>query len=547
MGRVWLLLSMGLAAWSVAGSAVPVEVSASAPTETSVTLYRDPNRTSGPDSLELHLDGLGGFALVTETRTVSIPAGLSRLRFVGVADGIQPESAIIIGLPHGLLEKNHDAKVLSPSSLVTATVGRSVWLVRTDPKTGKTAQVEGKLVADGEGVVFQSSAGLEALRCSGLPETFRFEANADTAATPTLSAWVRSPAPVTAKVRLSYLARGFDWMATYTATVSDDGTTMDLGAWVTLANSNATSFPETHAQVVAGRLNRESGEVEPIDNPAEILADCWPRGSTSDAAEGPDTQPASPLDERRMVIVTGSRMQALAMAPEAKAGMAQVMVTQEQLGDLKLYRVPDRTSVNSRQIKQVRLLDRQAVHVELIYSAEIRPNVHSTSAALRKILRTRNDSVHRLGLPLPSGRVDTFYERDGTRLLVKEGSLRDVSINEEFELAAGDAPDVQVTSVLEHVHADLTSLKDLPLIPGVVHLHSNTVDDVNRLEISNARGTAVSVELCLQLPDGSQLIRADHAVTTHNGRPAFRLTVAAGDKVAIRYQTEHTAFRPRPG
>ena len=34
------------------------------------------------------LDALGGFAVITETRTVTLPAGESDLRFEGVADGI---------------------------------------------------------------------------------------------------------------------------------------------------------------------------------------------------------------------------------------------------------------------------------------------------------------------------------------------------------------------------------------------------------------------------------------------------------------------------
>jgi hypothetical protein len=535
-------------------------VSASAPTDVSVTLYRDPNRTVTPSppepdagdspnaGPELDLDELGGFALVTETRTVSIPAGLTRLRFEGVADGIQPESALITGLPDGVLEKNHDAKVLSPAALVTASLGRSVWLVRTHSKTGKTSQVAGTLLSDENGVVFRTAEGVEALRCSGLPETFHFDPATDSGATPTLSAWVRSPAPVKTTVRLSYLARGFDWMATYTAKVSADSTTLDLGAWVTLANSNAASFPDAHTQVVAGRLNRESGEVEPVDEGAQILAHCWPRGSTSDTPEEPDIQRATPLGDEEWVTVTASRRTPPAMVPApmfaAKAALQDVMVTQEQLGDLKLYRVPERTSVNSRQVKQVRLLDRRGIPVELIYGADIFPNVESNTLPLRKVLRTRNDSAHHLDVPLPSGRVDTFYDRGGVPLLVKEAPLRDVALNEELEIEAGEAPEVEVTSAIEQVHADLTTLKELPLVPGVVHIRSNVVDDVNRIDVSNARSAPVRVELRLQLPDGTQVIRADHAITTRNGHPTFRLTVPAGDKLTIRYQTEHTVSRP---
>ena len=63
----------------------------------SVTVYRAPYRDSG----SIDLDDLNGFALVTETRLVRLPAGVSRVRFEGVADGIEPSSALITGLPGG--------------------------------------------------------------------------------------------------------------------------------------------------------------------------------------------------------------------------------------------------------------------------------------------------------------------------------------------------------------------------------------------------------------------------------------------------------------
>src|SRR3712207_8448528 len=52
---------------------------------------------------------LNGYALITETRRVSIPAGESDIRFEGVAGGILPETAILGGLPAGGVEKNQDA------------------------------------------------------------------------------------------------------------------------------------------------------------------------------------------------------------------------------------------------------------------------------------------------------------------------------------------------------------------------------------------------------------------------------------------------------
>src|SRR5262252_3540878 len=128
----WLRSGLLVAAAATPWSASAIDVVAGPPTEVAVTIYRAPMRTAG----SIDLDRLGGFALITEKRFVSVPAGVTRVRFEGVADGIEAASAILTGLPEALLEKNRDARVLSPSELLAAALNDRVVLVRTDPKSG---------------------------------------------------------------------------------------------------------------------------------------------------------------------------------------------------------------------------------------------------------------------------------------------------------------------------------------------------------------------------------------------------------------------------
>src|SRR3984885_5647862 len=352
--RCWVrrmrVSACALACALAAAPAVATDTLVEKPSDLSVTVYRAPERVSG----SIDLDRLEGFALVSETRTVHLPAGTSRLRFEGVADGIEPASAIVTGLPDGVIEKNREGKLLSPSALIAAAVGKSLTLLRTDKKTGQLTRVTATIRSDaGGGGVFETPEGIEALRCSELPETFSFSGITDLAATPTLSVLVHAAQPVTRTVTLSYLARGFDWAADYTATLSADGKSLDLGAWVTLANGNGVGFPAAHAQVVAGRVNRESGEVEPLDPGGPILAECWPRGSTSDPPQYLQIRRALPLGAGGSTAGIALYKMALA-APRAEGAVpAHKRVEQEQLGDLKLSRVPDRTPVAARQSKQV--------------------------------------------------------------------------------------------------------------------------------------------------------------------------------------------------
>src|SRR6202041_3514078 len=86
-------LACALSAATAVGAdpaAVAADIVAEKPSALSVTVYRAPQRGSG----SIVLDRLEGFALISETRTVHLPAGVSRLRFEGVADGIEPASAI---------------------------------------------------------------------------------------------------------------------------------------------------------------------------------------------------------------------------------------------------------------------------------------------------------------------------------------------------------------------------------------------------------------------------------------------------------------------
>ena len=543
------LFSAALATLVTAPAALAQDVAASPPADLSVTVYRDPYRRAGG----FNLNNLNGFALITETRRVTIPAGEHRLRFEGVADGIEPASAIVTGLPSGVIEKNRDAALLSPSALVDAAADRDgrVMLARTDPATGKTTRVDGKVRSGaGGGVVFETPDGVEALRCSGMPETFSFDADTTgLSAKPTLSVLTRTDKPIEAVVQLSYLSRGFDWAADYTADMSATGKKLDLGAWLTLANGNGTSFANARVQVVAGKLNRSTGYIEPISLGQPILARCWPQGSTSDSPEPVYIERAFPLgfdpysyDSRAamaMPVPAPPPPPPPPSAPEAVMASAK-SAEQEDLGDLKLYRVPDRSTVASRQSKQVRMLDQDDVPITKIHEAFYSANSAQGYAPLAIVLRTMNDKKNNLGLPLPSGRVAVFESAgsgaSAQRLLAGQTNLRDLAINEETELRFPGGAAVQARQVIET--RDITPGKPLPFLPGKGDRKGASISQVSRIEISNAQPYAVQVEMRVYVFSGQEIVKADHPVAQKNGQPIFRLTVPANSDATIRYQTQ---------
>lgn len=191
-------------------------------------------------------------------------------------------------------------------------------------------------------------------------------------------------------------------------------------------------------------------------------------------------------------------------------------------------------------MKQVRLLDRRDVPVELFYGADLSANQDVASFAAQRTLRTKNDAAHHLGLPLPSGQVATFATGNDSTLLLDEVPLRDIAVNEDVEIGVGTSADVQVSAVREQTNVSPRKAMEPPLLRGILRFSSAVVDDISRVEIHNAGRSAIHFELRLRLNEGTQLIRAEPTPMSRDGRPLFKVVVPANGSAVVRYQTEHT-------
>jgi hypothetical protein len=416
------------------------------PTRVAVTVYRSPSDG------DMSLDWLDGFAMVSETRHVSLPAGTSELRFEGVAGGLIPQSAIVSGLGDAVSEKNRDAKLLSPGTLLDAFLGRRVQLRRTSLATGAVREQEAVVRASGDGVVIETEGGIEALRCTGLAETLLApEVLATLSPKPTLSVKVGADRPIEADVKLTYLTSGFDWRAHYVATLAPDERTLSLFAWLTLANGDETGFRDAQAMAVAGRLNREDVErLQPEARPIQIT--CWPSQRTDDVlndlpgyAPPPPPPPPAPMAERgggEEIMVTGSR----------------IMAEREALGDLKLYRIPIPVTVASHSQKQVALLEQPAVKFQSFYRWQSGFGGEANGTAAQRILKMENRKAAGLGLPLPAGGFTLYAIRGGRPFLLGEGQMTDRAVGETVEVALGDAAGIVVVQrQLERKNGEATT------------------------------------------------------------------------------------------
>jgi len=522
------------------------------PDDVSVTVYRNPDRNEYDDDDDgIELEWLGGFAMITETRTFALPAGTSVIRFEGVAGGIEPASAIVTGLPGGVGEKNRDARLISPGALVERALGRRVHIKRTNPKTGAVTEEEAVIRSGPGGVILQTRGGFEALRCSGLPETLSFEGvPGDLSATPTLAVTTRSPAARTVTVKLSYLARYFDWQANYVANLSADGKTIDLFAWLTLANGNDESFPNAQTQAVAGTLNEEEEEDdEPQTAVGPIEANCWPRGSTSDLPlDLPPPPPPPPMEAAEEgyvggdgeIVVTGTlrrRPNLLSVTP-----VTVISAEQEELGDLKLYRIPERVTVAAHAQKQIALLTKPKVPVERVYTVSITAGGELEEPAPADILlRTRNVAAKKLGLPLPMGRIALFENVEDRPMLVSEGAVTDSAVGQQVEFAAGTSTDVLVRQWAAGYRCDEDDDEEADA------KENKNCDDERQdkererrrrrmvVEVSNARPEPVTVEVLLPLYEPWDMEGASKKLGNKDGVRMWAAQVPANGRAKLKF------------
>jgi hypothetical protein len=414
------------------------------PDSVDVTLYRDDQRSWGAP---FNLSWLGGYALISETRRITLPAGESELRFEGVAAGMVPQSAIVSGLPEGIVERNRDAYLLSPATLIDRSLGRRVRIRRTSLATGRVRRSEAVIRTGADGaVVLETEEGFEALRCTGLPETLVYDGvPAGLSAKPTLSIRARSSQAVTATVTLSYIATGFDWQANYIATLSEDGATADLFAWLTLASNDETSFPNADTQAVAGHVNRDRVEAQEVEAGAIDLR-CWPHSTTSDIPleeflQSPPPPPLPPPMLEEAISVSGHRAESAMMM--SASPLSVVTAQQEDLGAVKLYRIPEPVTIAANSQKQVTLLQRQGVRVELVHRVRFYSwSVNGQVQQVPRMLIARNRRSEGLGLPLPAGPIILFAEGAGRPILIGEGMIADRAVDEDVEVHLGLATGV---------------------------------------------------------------------------------------------------------
>jgi hypothetical protein len=458
-----------------------------------------------------------GLALVSETRTVDLPAGVSDIQFRNVMATLVPPSVQVSGLD-GISERNFDFNLLTPGALLAKSIGQTVRLRRVNPKTGAVSEVPALVRSGPDGVILETAQGAEALDCNGLKENIVFDRLPDNLLdSPTLSVRADVTRAGRYTVMLRYLATGLNWSADYVANIAPDGMSLNLTGWLTLSNASETSFAEAPVDVVAGVINLTGQDRAILPRLMGQSSQCWPT----------DIDWSSVIGQYETVSVSASRVRAEGFGAPAPAAMLSTAAApppppaMRDLGDLKLYALAAPTTVSAQQTKQIQFLQSGRVPFRRSYRIEYglyeqRPGEMERPSQL--VFRLDNAKGGALGKPLPAGRVAMIEAIGGSQVLAGRPSIDDTPVGVPLELKGNNT--LAVSARLRAVTAAVET--------------GDALRD-QEVTITNRKSVPVTFEWSVPAYPSIRVRSENTAHGTRDGRLVWSLQLQPHSQAKLRY------------
>jgi hypothetical protein len=339
---------------------------------------------------------------VKDLREARLPAGVNEVQFMDVAAGIDPTTVHLKSLTDAaglkILEQNYEYDLLTSEKLMEKYVGRTVRLYQGDGTFHEAT------LLSTNGPIFEINGQIHMghygrLVLPSLPENL--------VAKPTLVWLLRNQTARPQRVEASYLTSGITWKADYVMVLDAADSLCDLTGWVTVDNRSGATYGNAALKLVAGDVNR------------------------------------APEPRRDL--------RALEMAAKAASPVAASRdFASEGFFEYHLYTLDGRTTIKNNQTKQLSLLAVSEVPTtkELIYygAQEYYRNSYGVPISNQKVavyLEIKNSQAHRLGLPLPKGKVRVYKaDRSGSQQFIGEDWIDHTPKDEKVKIKMGNAFDL---------------------------------------------------------------------------------------------------------
>lgn len=394
------------------------------------------------------------FALVKDRRQIELKKGLTEVRFTDVAATIDPTSVRFVSVTDpagtGVVEQNYEFDLVNADKVLQKYIDKPIKVFTKDGNL-----YEGVLMSfDGRQIVLAGEANkgismvergdnIKNILFSKLPEGLLTR--------PTLVWTVSSEAGGRQLVKVSYVANAISWRADYTLVSSPDDKTVDMSGWVTINNQSGTTYPEARIKLLAG---------ETAESTARRQQFSWG------------------VDYYKGLS---------AVAPTGEVGAEKG----ERFSEYYLYRLPEPSTINNNQVKQIELLNARSVPVQKIYVFDgakmtwypygryFDRGFGTANKKVNVLLQVQNSKKDNMGFALPQGKVRVYKrDTDGSLEFIGEDSIPDTPRDEKMVVYIGDAFDI----VGERKQTDFRQ-------------EGNTIWETFRIEVKNHKETPVTVKV----------------------------------------------------
>lgn len=437
-------------------------------------------------------------ALVKDIRPADIKAGMSEVIFDGVAQQIQPETAMLYGQDIKVLEQNYSYNVISYENMLNQSVGQEVNTMRQNPQTGENIFEKAVLIGAAYGQpVLKFPYGIETnfngrIVFNQIPSGVSDK--------PTLTAKINNKKAGSKNLFLAYLTGGLSWRTDYVATIADKNK-LDLTGWVTINNNSGVDYNDAKIQLIAGDVN----VVRPVVQPRLLMA------KMSMAA----------MDNGVETAAMGS-------------------VAPEQISNYELYTLPAITTIKDKQTKQVGLIEKSGVNYVKEFnfrsplyfggSYEFEKQHPSITYVLENVQKSN------LGISLPAGTM-RFYENDknGNLQFIGSTDIANTAKEEILRLNLGEAFNLTLKGKVAKVSEKEVERKPQKQCYNVKLLKTYTAETT----VSNADTAENSVIISQNLPDNYKIVKESLKGAVKNAQTRqWTVKVPANGKTTLSYTVE---------
>ncbi len=437
-------------------------------------------------------------ALVKDIRPADIKAGMSEVIFDGVAQQIQPETAMLYGQDIKVLEQNYSYNVISYENMLNQSVGQEVNTMRQNPQTGENIFEKAVLIGAAYGQpVLKFPYGIETnfngrIVFNQIPSGVSDK--------PTLTAKINNKKAGSKNLFLAYLTGGLSWRTDYVATIADKNK-LDLTGWVTINNNSGVDYNDAKIQLIAGDVN----VVRPVVQPRLLMA----------------------------------KMSMAAMDNGVEAA-AMGSVAPEQISNYELYTLPAITTIKDKQTKQVGLIEKSGVNYVKEFnfrsplyfggSYEFEKQHPSITYVLENVQKSN------LGISLPAGTM-RFYENDknGNLQFIGSTDIANTAKEETLRLNLGEAFNLTLKGKVAKVSEKEVERKPQKQCYNVKLLKTYTAETT----VSNADTAENSVIISQNLPDNYKIVKESLKGAVKNAQTRqWTVKVPANGKTTLSYTVE---------